>query len=102
MLAATASDTDGSVTNVEFFQGAASLGSVTISSYSVPVSNLATGSYTSSAVASDNGGLKATNAAGRCTVTGTSCPPRSPALAKDPSKSSWLGKPSLKRWAAPR
>jgi len=35
---------------------------VTISPYSVPVSNLATGSYTFSAVASDNGGLKATNA----------------------------------------
>ena len=61
-LAATASDSGGSVTNVQFFQGAASLGNVTSSPYSVVVSSLGAGDYTFSAVATDNGGLHATNA----------------------------------------
>lgn len=62
-LAATASDADGgTVTNVQFFQGATSLGNVTTSPYSVSVNNLAAADYTFSAVASDNAGLTATNA----------------------------------------
>lgn len=60
-LTATASDSDGSVTNVEFFQGAIPLGNVIASPYSVPVRNLAAGTYTFSAVATDNGGSNATN-----------------------------------------
>ena len=61
-LAATAADVDGSVTNVQFFQGTASLGNVTSSPYGVTVNNLGAGDYTFSAVATDNGGLSATNA----------------------------------------
>jgi plastocyanin len=61
-LVATASDSDGSVTNVQFFQGTTSLANVTSSPYSVGVSNLGAGDYTFSAVATDNGGLRATNA----------------------------------------
>jgi plastocyanin len=61
-LAATASDSDGSVANVQFFNGSASLASVTNSPYSVVVNNLGAGDYTFSAVANDNGGLSATNA----------------------------------------
>lgn len=60
-LAATASDTDGSVTNVQFFQGAASLTNVANSPYSVPVRNLGAGDYALAAVATDNSGSKATN-----------------------------------------
>jgi plastocyanin len=60
-LAATASDTDGSVTNVQFFQGAASLTNVATSPYSVSVRNLSTGDYALSAVATDNSASKATN-----------------------------------------
>ena len=59
---ATASDTDGSVTNVLFLQGTNTLGYVQNSPYLVTVSNLAAGDYTFAAVASDNGGAKATNA----------------------------------------
>jgi plastocyanin len=59
---ATASDSDGTVTNVEFFKDASSLGSVGSNPYTVPVSNLPAGDYTLSAVATDNGGLSATNA----------------------------------------
>jgi hypothetical protein len=62
ILAATASDSDGSVTNVEFRQGANLLANITASPYSVSVSNLAAGTYTFSAVAADISGSKATNA----------------------------------------
>jgi plastocyanin len=61
-LAATAASSGGSVTNVQFFQGATSLGNATTSPYSVPVNSLAAADYTFSAVASDNSGLTATNA----------------------------------------
>src|SRR5882672_762463 len=57
-----ASDTDGNVTNVLFLQGTTSLGNVQNTPYLVTVHNLAAGDYTFSAVASDNGGAKATNA----------------------------------------
>ena len=59
-LAANASSSSG-ITNVEFFQGAASLGNVTAPPYSVAVNSLAAADYTFSAVASDNAGLTATN-----------------------------------------
>jgi hypothetical protein len=61
-LAASAADPGGSITNVQFFQGANSLGNKTVAPYSLFVSNLAASAYTFSAVASDNTGLKATNA----------------------------------------
>jgi plastocyanin len=61
-LAATAADPGGSVANVQFFQGTAPLANVTSSPYSVVVNNLGAGDYTFSAVATDNGGLSATNA----------------------------------------
>ncbi len=61
-IAAKASDTAGSVTNVLFLQGTTSLGNVQNSPYSVTGHNLAAGDYNFSAVASDNGGLHATNA----------------------------------------
>src|SRR5262249_36894232 len=59
--AATASDSDGSVTNVEFLQGTNLLGNVKASPYSVSVSNLAAGTYAFCAVAVDDSGSKATN-----------------------------------------
>ncbi len=60
-LEATASDSDGSVTQVEFFNGAVSVGADTTSPYAVTVSNLADGTYAFSSVATDNQGAKTTN-----------------------------------------
>lgn len=60
-LTATASDSDGSVTNVQFFQETVSLGNVADSPYSVIVRNLDTGNYMLSAVATDNAGSTGTN-----------------------------------------
>ena len=61
VLQATASDSAGSVTNVQFFQGTGLLGSVASAPYSFPVNGLAAGNYAFSAVAIDNLGLTATN-----------------------------------------
>jgi plastocyanin len=61
-LKANASDSDGSVTNVQFFQFTTSLGNVQQAPYSIAVTGLSVGNYTFSAVATDNGGVKATNA----------------------------------------
>ena len=60
-LTATALDTSGSITNVQFFQGSTLLGNATSSPYSVSVRNLAAGTYTFSAVATDNVGSRGTN-----------------------------------------
>jgi len=68
-LNAKASDSDGSVTNVQFLQGATVLGNSITPPYSASVSNLSAGSYTFSAVASDNGGSKATDTISISVVT---------------------------------
>jgi len=51
----------GTVSQVEFFRDTTSLGIVTTSPYSTNVNNLAAGTYTISAVATDNLAAKATN-----------------------------------------
>jgi plastocyanin len=68
-LAATASSSSGTITNVQFFQGVNSLGNVPTAPYSVPVNSLAAADYTFSAVASDNTGLTATNSVAVHVVT---------------------------------
>lgn len=60
-LSATATDSDGTVTNVQFLQGTALLRNVANPPYSATARDLAAGDYLFSAVASDNGGVEATN-----------------------------------------
>jgi len=60
-VTATASDPGGSVSQVQFFRDSTSLGTDTTSPYSVGVTSLAAGTYTISAVATDNLGVTATN-----------------------------------------
>ena len=52
-LSATASDSNGSITKVEFFQGATLIGTRTTAPYSVTWSNVAGGAYTLTAKATD-------------------------------------------------
>jgi len=73
-IQASASDPDGSVTNVQFFDGAASLGNATTSPYGVTVI-LATGGHALTAVATDNFGLSATSAVVNVTVNVGNLPP---------------------------
>jgi hypothetical protein len=66
---ATASDTDGSVSKVEFFQNGTKLGEdITGPSYSYQWTNVPAGTYQLTAVATDNLGVTATSSAVNITV----------------------------------
>ena len=60
-LAATASDADGSVSKVEFYQGGTLIATATTSPYGAQVSGLAGGSYAFTAKAYDNQGVSTTS-----------------------------------------
>jgi len=53
-ISASASDSDGSISKVEFFQGSTKLGEVSAAPYSFDWTNVASGSYVFTAVATDN------------------------------------------------
>jgi hypothetical protein len=61
-IIAAASDVDGFITEVRFYAGAAELGAVSVAPYVLSWSNALPGSYTLSAVATDNGGFTAVSA----------------------------------------
>ena len=69
-LAATASETNGVITNVEFLQGATVLGNVAAAPYSVPITSLPAGNFTFTAIASDTNGMTATNSVSIQVVAG--------------------------------
>ena len=71
-ITATAADSDGTIASVEFYQGATKLGQDTTSPYSYTWSNATTGTYTLTAVATDNAGNKTTSAPVSITVQGPS------------------------------
>src|SRR5712671_3419280 len=73
-ITATASDSDGSVTNVSFFDGSTFLGRTNNTPYTVTAS-LALGSHALTAVATDNLGLSATSAVVNVTVSVPNTPP---------------------------
>jgi plastocyanin len=60
-IQASAADSDGSVTNVEFLVGSTVLANKAAAPFSAIANTLPAGSYTLSAIASDNLGAKATN-----------------------------------------
>ena len=68
-LAATATDTDGTITKVEFFRGATKLGEDMTDPYELALSNVITGSYALTAVATDSLFGTATSTAVNVTVT---------------------------------
>ncbi len=71
---ATASDSDGTVTQVDFYQGATLLGTDTTSPYSYTWSGVAAGSYTLTAKATDNAGGTQTSTAIPVTVNSAGGP----------------------------
>ncbi len=73
-IAATASDTDGTIVGVDFYVGTQLVGTDTTSPYTAAWSNVAAGSYSLTAVARDNAGGARTSAAVAVTVTGTGLP----------------------------
>jgi plastocyanin len=68
-IQAVAADTDGTVTNVQFLLGTTIVTNETAAPFTVTTNNLAAGSYTLSAIASDNLGATATNAVTISVVT---------------------------------
>jgi hypothetical protein len=68
-IQATASDADGSVTNVQFLVGASVLTNKSSLPFTATTNNLPAGNYTLSAIASDNAGAKATNSVSISVVT---------------------------------
>lgn len=67
-LGANASDTDGTIVKVEFFQGVVKLGEDNTSPYTHSWSNVPSGNYALSARATDNSGAIATSSATNITV----------------------------------
>ena len=74
-LAATASDADGTVAKVEFFNGAAKLGEDPTAQYSFTWSGVAAGSYAVTARATDNLGTSMVSAPATTTVTAANAAP---------------------------
>jgi len=68
-LWATATDSDGTVTNVQFLVGTNLVANVATAPFTATTNNLAAGSYTLSAIASDNLGATATNTVSISVVT---------------------------------
>lgn len=62
-LGASASDADGTIAKVDFYAGTTLLGTDTAAPYELTWSNAAAGSYTLTAVATDNGGASTTSSA---------------------------------------
>ncbi|MEK6302973.1 MAG: LamG-like jellyroll fold domain-containing protein [Acidobacteriota bacterium] len=71
-VSADASDSDGTIASVEFFQGSTSIGSDTSSPYSVTWSSVAAGNYSLTAKATDNRGATTTSSAVNITVNSSS------------------------------
>ncbi|MFT3824229.1 MAG: Ig-like domain-containing protein [Chitinophagaceae bacterium] len=71
-LSATASDADGTISKVEFFNGATKLGEATSSPYNYTWTSVAAGSYSITAKATDNGNASTTSAAANITVSAAS------------------------------
>ncbi len=74
-LAANASDPNGSIQRVEFYQGSTLLGSDTSAPYTFAWTGVAAGSYSITARAYDNQGASTTSAAASVTVTAPNQPP---------------------------
>jgi glucose/arabinose dehydrogenase len=75
-LSATAADSDGTISRVEFYQGATKLGEDVTSPYSFSWTGVAAGSYTLTARAVDNANGVATSAAANVSVTTSSTGPQ--------------------------
>ncbi len=68
-LSATASDADGTISQVAFFNGSTLLATITSAPYTYSWTNVAAGTYSITAVATDNGGATTTSSTQSVTVT---------------------------------
>jgi lysophospholipase L1-like esterase len=73
-MAASASDADGTVSRVEFYQGTTKVGEDLAAPFAFSWTSVPAGSYSLTARATDNAGAFTTSAAVSITVTGTAAP----------------------------
>ncbi|HYG75504.1 MAG TPA: Ig-like domain-containing protein [Planctomycetota bacterium] len=74
-ISANASDSDGTITKVEFFQGTAKVGESTAAPYTATLNNLPGGNYRLTAAATDNAGAVTVSAAVNILVSAPAGPP---------------------------
>jgi hypothetical protein len=79
-LTATASDTDGTITKVEFYTGSTKLGESATSPYQFNWTNVAAGNYTVSAKATDNQGATTSSATVNLVVNAAPAPNQPPTV----------------------
>ncbi|HLP01541.1 MAG TPA: Ig-like domain-containing protein, partial [Opitutaceae bacterium] len=94
VIDATAADADGTVTSVAFYRGTTLIGTDTTAPYSVSWTNPTAGTYSLTAVATDDDGLTTTSAAVSITVNEASTPPPS-----QPPSSGGGGGGALSLWS---
>ncbi len=102
-LSASASDPDGNLARVEFFNGSTRLTSDTSSPYSFSWSSVPAGTYSLRAVAYDSAGASASSATVTVTVGGTALratPPKTVVFGKSPDHDTKVTKYVLKIFAA--
>ncbi|MDD5688550.1 MAG: FG-GAP-like repeat-containing protein [Elusimicrobia bacterium] len=75
VISATASDSDGTISKVEFYNGTTLLGTATSSPYSYTWNNVFAGTYSITAKATDNSNAATTTSAQTVTITGGTVPP---------------------------
>jgi Domain of unknown function (DUF1929)/Bacterial Ig domain len=94
-LAATASDADGTVTKVEFFNGGTKLGEDTTAPYTYAWNSVGAGTYTLTARATDDSGQTVSSAPATITVTASTNAPPSAAITYPADGAAFAWKPTI-------
>lgn len=94
-LSAEAADIDGTVSKVEFYNGATLLGQATAPPYTYAWSNVVTGTYSLTARATDNTGVSTTSAPVSVTVTNAANVPPSVAITSPAAAASFTAPASI-------
>jgi hypothetical protein len=94
-LTATASDTDGGVTKVEFFNSATKLGEDTTAPYAYSWTGVGAGTYSLTARATDDSGQVVSSAPATVTVTASTNTPPSAAITSPPDGATFAWKPTI-------
>jgi hypothetical protein len=94
-LAATASDADGTVTKVEFFNEATKLGEDATAPYSYAWNGVGAGTYTVTARATDDSGQTVASAPATVTVTATTNTPPTAAITYPADGATFAWKPTI-------
>jgi hypothetical protein len=100
-LSATASDSDGTISKVEFYNGTTLLNTDTTSSYSYSWVSVPAGTYTVKAIAYDNSGNSKSSATSTITVsTATSTPPTGVVFTASPDHATLVTSYQLRIYAS--